>query len=126
MFRGPGSMIIAKEYHQRDKEKSKDKGNQNIYLTIPYPIPSLCLDYLLRLQFDLVQSNRLSGFIFAANLAGATLLWGARGPQIPPRSQPGNGSQREIFLQLIRLICSGTNGHAAFWLPPACRGNYSS
>jgi hypothetical protein len=31
MFRGPGSMIIAKEYHQRDKEESKDKGNQNIF-----------------------------------------------------------------------------------------------
>jgi hypothetical protein len=31
MLRGPGSIIVAKEGHQRDKEKSKDKNNQNIF-----------------------------------------------------------------------------------------------
>jgi len=31
MLRGPGSIIVAKEGHQRDKEKSKDKSNQNIF-----------------------------------------------------------------------------------------------
>lgn len=85
MFRGPGSIIISKERHQRDKEKSKDKSNQNIFEysflrgdpedchILP---PSACLDYLLRLQLDLVQPRRFAVVIFAAKIKrGQAFPW---------------------------------------------------
>jgi hypothetical protein len=77
MFRGARSIETTEEYQQRDKEKSKNKKDQNIFNdsflgndlgNCHIQPPSTCLDYVLRLQLDLVQPRRFAVVIFAAKV----------------------------------------------------------
>jgi hypothetical protein len=83
MFRGPGSIIVPKECHQGNNEKSKDKRNGDI------PEDSLlrrdvgdryisplwaCLDYLLRPPLDLVSPRRFAVTNCTTKIAGRLYL----------------------------------------------------